>query len=416
MDYFKSKRLILDTEIYNITAKCLFGLEEILKNEIESIGGEIAEVRSRAVSYRGDKSILYKSNLYLRTALRVLVPLKSFKATNEKDIYSNAYDIEWENYLNLSSTFAVDSVLHSKHFNHANYLALKTKDAVADRLRKIYGARPDVNPANPDLRINLYVSGDDAVLSLDSSGKSLHKRGWRISQNDAPLNETLAAGMVILSGWDGESVLYDPMTGSGTIAMEAAAIASGYPPGLNTQFAFTKFPDFDKQLWEKIHDEASANIQKKGIIIYSSDIDKKSLAITRKNFLHSGFNHMIRLYHKDFFELHPDTNSGVVIMNPPYGERMEGGVLTQFYKDIGDTLKQNWQGFEVWIITAGAEALKNVGLHANKKYSLMNGTFECKYVKYNMYSGSIKSKYTNNTESESKIETEQRTKPNRKYE
>ena len=380
---------------FEIVVKTMQGLEDVLIQELQALGIEEITKHKRAVSFNGNLEKLYKANLYCRTAIRVLVPIYKFQLQNENELYRGIQQIDWNEYLTNSDTLAVDSAVHSPYFNHSNYVSLKTKDAIVDQFRDRFGKRPSVELDNPDLRINIHINDNQCEVLLDSSGYSLHKRGYRINQNAAPLNEALAAGMILLSGWQKDCDFYDPMCGSGTILMEAATFARNIAPGKNRSFGFMKFKNYDKELWKKLHQEAIDNETDFQYNIYGSDISDKSIYISKNNIIHSGFDDYIKLEKVAFEKLTPKGKKGLIIMNPPYGERIEKDELFYFYELIGDTLKQKFAGFNCFILGGNLEAFKYIGLKPARKFTLFNGKIECKYQKFELYRGSKKAKYQN---------------------
>jgi putative N6-adenine-specific DNA methylase len=375
----------------NLTAKTFQGLEEVLAKELEEIGAWNIKILRRAVSYDANKEILYKSNLHLRTALRILQPISSFTARNEAELYKNVYDYNWTELLKNTQTFAVDAVTYGEIFTHSKFAALKTKDAIADHFRNKQGQRPNVDIENPDLMVNVHIAGDKVTISIDSSGDSLHKRGYRAGNHKAPINEVLAAGMILLSGWDKERPLIDPMCGTGTIVMEAAMIAANIPPGMNIkQFGFERWNNFDAELWKRIKEEANVKITQPRTKLLGSDIDSQSIDIARQGALDYKLKQYIKFEIADFNSLTPDWKNGFIITNPPYGERMRPNDIITLYKNFGNTLKRNFAGYQAWVISSNIEALKNVGLKPSKKLSLFNGSIECKYECFNLYDGSLK--------------------------
>jgi putative N6-adenine-specific DNA methylase len=379
---------------FEIIAKTLPGLENILAAEIDKINGHNVEIGTRMVKYYGDMEVLYRSNFELRTALRILMPIKSFKVRNEKDLYKYVKEIDWQKYIDNNKTLAVDSTVNSEYFNHTNYVALKTKDAIVDKLRDLTGARPSVNVDDPDLRINVHIFADDCTISLDSSGSSLHKRGWRQAQVDAPMNEVLAAGIVMLTGWDAEKTFIDAMCGSGTVTMEAAAIAINMPPGINRTFNFEKWNDFDDNLWRKIRKDARDSITAPKCDILAYDISKKAVNIAKANAETVELFKFIKFANKNFFDIKQYINDGIVFMNPPYGIRneTENEEIIDFYKRLGDKLKQDFSGFTAWVFSGSLGALKFVGLKPEKKIKLFNGMIECRLNKFNLFKGTWRDK------------------------
>jgi len=387
--------LLFDENNFEITGKTLAGLENLLAEDIASIGGTDIVVLKRAVSFRGDMELLYKANLHIATALKFLIPIHKFHCKNDKVLYEQAIQIEWEKFITPDMTIAVDSTINSDYFNHANYVALKVKDAIVDRMRLHFARRSDVDSSNPSVRINVYISGEDCIISLDSSGESLHKRGYRISQTDAPLNEVLAAGLVRLSGWTTENVLYDPMCGSGTIVTEAYLYASKTPPGFYRDFSFMKWKNYDHALWGRIKANAKKHTQVPETEIYASDISQRAIDTTLKNLSSIGLQNRIKLKKADFVSYTPNkTKELTIIMNPPYGERLDDDDDILFlYKQIGDKLKQTYKNSEAWIFSGNLTALKHVGLRHELQHILFNGPIECRFRKYQMYEGSRKRQY-----------------------
>ncbi len=376
-----------------MVARTLFGLEQVLADELRTLGAEQIQVLNRAVQFSGDMALMYEANLCLRSALSILCPLVTFKATNEDILYLKIRDINWRQFLNADSTFAIDTSVHSAYFTHSHYVALRAKDAIVDQFREETGIRPSVNVDDPDLQLNLHISNDTCTLSLDSSGDSLHRRGYRKGTNIAPLNEVLAAGMVLLSGWDGKSHFIDPMCGSGTIVIEAALFALNIPPGtLREKFGFMNWKTFDPALWKQIENKCISRIRTSGFEFIASDISGKSLNLAKDNIEAAGLTGKIKMIKKPFQELLPPRSDkgGIIIMNPPYGERMQKQAIDDFYKSIGDQLKSHYQGYKAWIISSNNNALKRIGLHASKRITLYNGPLECKFQKYELYEGSKK--------------------------
>lgn len=371
------------------------GLEHILSDELKNIGAIEPSILRRAVSFKADKEILYKANMYCRTALHILKPIETFIARNEQELYTKAMNIDWRNYLQLRQTFAFDFAVHSPYFQHSQYAALKTKDALADFFRQKTGARPSVNTQSPDVQFHLHISEDKVTISTDSSGQSLHKRGYRIPGHPAPLNEVLAAGLIYLSEWDKESSLTDLMCGSGTILIEAALMAQQiYPCLLRNKYAFQNWEDYDAQLFSHLMLSAQQNMLSKNIIINGSDINEKTIYFAKQNAEKAGLKNEINFSVNNFKDIRPNANSGTIIMNPPYGERLEEKNISDFYKMMGDTFKNNYSGYTVWVLSANKEALKSFGLRPSKKITLFNGPLECKFLKFELYSGSRKSKYS----------------------
>jgi putative N6-adenine-specific DNA methylase len=369
----------------------MHGLEPVLAEELIALGATGIRPLKRAIAFDGDKRLLYRANYELRTALRILEPIASFSAYNERDYYKAVREIDWSRYLGVSDTLAVDAIAQGEVFTHSQYVGLLTKDAVVDQFRDKYHRRPNVNTANPHLRINVHVQGTHVDINLDASGDSLHKRGYRRDTVEAPLNEVLAAGMVKLSGWNGLGPFVDPMCGSGTIAIEAALLATNTPPQYRReQFGFFKWPDFDEKLWQQVVREAEQTKKTLEFPIMASDIDSRARNATGVNVMTAGLEDLIQLDKIAFEKLSPPELSGTLITNPPYDERMKVEAIAMFYKSIGDRFKQNWSGWNAWLISSNREALKCVGLRPSKRITLFNGALECSFQKFEMYEGSRK--------------------------
>ena len=377
-----------------LIAKTFLGLEEVLADEIRAIGGEDVEVLNRAVRFYGTQETMYRANFQLRTALRILKPIFSFKARNEDEWYGNARKFEWTSIMELSQRFAVDSVVNSDVFTHSRYVALKLKDAIVDQFRDKYGRRPFVDPVKPQIRIHIHVSNDECTISLDSSGESLHRRGYRIGQEIAPINEVLAAGLIKLSGWDEKTPLIDPMCGSGTILIEAALMANGTPPGVfRKEFGFENWPDFDSDLMQTIYNDDSMEHESEASIL-GLDISRSAVEIAFDNLKNAGLHNMVDLKVMSFFDyVPPVSDNAFVITNPPYGERLKKEQIDKFYKEMSDRFKQHYSGYDVWLISSNFEALKSFGLRPSATTSLNNGGLDCKFMHYEMYRGSKKTKY-----------------------
>ncbi len=373
-------------------AKTLQGLEQLLANELIGIGAENVEIQKRSVKFEGDTEILYKANFHCRTAIRILKPIHHFTARNEDELYGLARKFDWTSIMDLSHKFAVDSVVNSEFFTHSHFVSLRIKDAIADHFRDRYGKRPFVDPKKPQIHINIHISGQECTLLLDSSGESLHKRGYRLNQVLAPLNEVLAAGLIMLTGWDGKTPFIDPMCGSGTILIEAALIARGIAPGVfRKEFGFEHWFDFDKALLEKVFNDESFERDIDPIII-GADISKGAIEVAKENVRNSGLQKLINIEAKSIFDLTPPSTPGIVLTNPPYGERLKKEQIEVFYQQLGDCFKQRFTNFDIWILSGNKDAMKSFGLHPSKTYSLVNGSIECKYQRFNIYEGSKKNK------------------------
>lgn len=377
-------------EKYEMVATTLTGLEQTLAAEIKELGGERVKVLKRAVSYAGTDALLYKSNLALRTALRVLVPLTEFSAGNEEQLYHGIKNFPWEDIFSLKQTFAIDAVVGGTVFRHSQYAALKSKDAIVDRFRQQYGERPGVDPKNPDIYLNIRIFDHKVTVSIDSTGVSLDRRGYRKVSNEAPINEVLAAGILLMSGWKSSQPLVDPMAGSGTFGIEAALIGTDTPPGINRTFAFQRWNEYYANLFESIKSELSKNIKETDLKIFSRDILAKNIDIISQNAENAGMDEHLSIKKEDFFESFPKEPGGVVVINPPYGERLQMADVESFYKNLGDTLKQRYEGYDAWVISSDFNALKAIGLKASFRADLMNGGLPAKLVKYEMYRGSMR--------------------------
>jgi putative N6-adenine-specific DNA methylase len=372
---------------FKMIATTFLGLEEVLAGELLKLGAKNVDVHNRAVSFYGDEGFMYKANICLRTALRVLKPITSGIVHNEDELYDEVNKIDWTKFLRVDQTLAVKAVLNTENFNHNHYVGQKCKDAIVDQFREKMGKRPSVDKDNPDFSLYVFIFKDKIELMLDSSGVPLYKRGYREDTNLAPLNEALAAGLVLLSGWDGRTPLYDPMCGAGTIVIEAALIAANIPPGYFRQsYCFKNWPGFDEELFEKIYETSISKINDKMPKILGTDISPNVLKKARENAESARVGDMISFLQADFFE----TNFGLekkytIITNPPYGERMSKDNLFELYKKTGDTFKHKYKGSNAWIISASMEAFKHVGLKTSRKITLYNGGLPCKFCKYELY-------------------------------
>jgi len=377
---------------FKMVAKTLYGLEEVLAQELRKLGASGVEIGTRVVSFEGDTGFMYKANLCCRTAIKILKPVTGFNVFNEDDIYNKVKAIPWEKYMDANGSLAVDATVHSKQFTHSQYVALKTKDAIVDRFREKEGIRPDVDLDHPTLRINVHIDRNICTISLDSSGQSLHKRGYKSEATIAPINEVLAAGMIMLSGWSGQCDFMDPMCGSGTIVAEAAMIACNIPPNLNKdEFGFETWPDFDVDLYELIENAALKKIKDYHFNIYASDKDGIALKKAKQNIKNANLDEFITFQQADFFETQKEKERSLYVMfNPPYDERLSIDNIAHFYGQIGNTLKRNYPDTQAWMITSNLEALKSVGLRPSKKIKLFNGQLESKFVRYDIYQGSKK--------------------------
>ena len=377
-----------------MVAKTLFGFEDLLEKELIQLGAVNLKQGVRSVSFEGDKGFMYKANLALRTAIKILKPIHSFRLKTEQDLYDQIYKMPWENYMKNSGTLAVSSTLNSDVFTHSQYISLKTKDAIVDRFRDQTGERPNIDLRFPDLKINIHIDRNVCNVSLDTSGESLHKRGYKTATNIAPINEVLAAGLIMLSGWDGQTDFMDPMCGSGTMLVEAAMIACNIPPNLmRKEFAFERWEDWDVELFEKIEESLLKKTRDFHHRILGFDKSPSAVAKAIENTKSAHLDEFITIKHEDFFKTQKGGDKKLhMVFNPPYGERLDID-MENFYKNIGDTLKQNYPGTTAWFITSNLEALKHVGLRPSRRIKLFNAKLESKLVKYDIYEGSKKAKF-----------------------
>jgi putative N6-adenine-specific DNA methylase len=385
-----------------LVAKTIFGLEEIVAAELKDLGATDIELHNRAVSFRGNLELIYKCNLCLGTALRILIPITRFEVENEQQLYSEMQKIDWEEYIGVDDTIAIDCVLNTELFNHSLYIAQKTKDAIVDRFREKYDKRPSVDLDKPVMRLHVHIFNNTCTVALDSSGESLHKRGYRDKTNLAPINEVLAAGLVRLSGWDKQSSFIDPMCGSGTILIEAALWACNIPPGYyRRDFGFMRWQRylaFDKQLWESTYETAIKNIISEVPEILGGEISHHVARKAKENIKRAKLGNVIHIRECNMVDFEAPEGSGVVIVNPPYGERMDKDNLNELYASIGDTFKKRFAGYDCWIISSNMDALKNVGLKSSRRIPVFNGQLECRFVKYQMYTGTKKVMKAKSTE------------------
>lgn len=379
---------------FKMVAKTMFGFEEILAKELRNLGAGNVVEGVRMVSFEGDTGFMYKANLCLRTAIKILKPIHSFYVKDESDLYKKIYAMDWSRYLNPEITFAIDATVNSENFTHSLYVSQKTKDAIVDKFRNTVGKRPNVDVKFPDLRINIHIQMNRCNVSLDTSGRSLHQRGYRTATNIAPINEVLAAGLLLLSGWDGQSHFLDPMCGSGTFLTEAAMIACNIPANINREeFAFEKWHDFDRELYDKIVESSLNKTREFHYKIIGYDKAPSAVQKAKDNVANANLSEYITVERKNFFESEKFSENHLhIVFNPPYGERLNIE-MEEFYGKIGDTLKQNYPGTDAWFITSNLEALKFVGLRPSRKIKVFNSHLESRFVKYIMYEGSKKAKY-----------------------
>lgn len=383
------------TKEFQMLAKTFKGLEQVLAKELIELGANNVQTERRAVSFTGDKRMLYTANFCLRTASRVLVPIATFKAKKTDDIYEQVKLLDWAQYMTAKNTFQIDATVYSDLFRHSQFITYRVKDAIVDWWMEHGGVRPSVQLTNPDLYLNVHIAGDTVTLSLDSSGESLHKRGYRVANTQAPINEALAAGMLLLAGWQGQSDFYDPMCGSGTLLIEAALIARNIAPGIYRKgFAFEKWANFDADLFEDIYsdDSRERDFQHK---IYGSDAGFYAVQVANKNIQSANLQRDIEVKQIRIEELKladQSTEGALVMMNPPYGERLsQDKNVLRLYQDIGTALKHQFSGATAWMISSNEEALKCVGLRPAKRIHLVNGDLDCLFNQYVLFKGDRKS-------------------------
>lgn len=373
---------------FAMIAKTMAGLEDVLAEELISLGADNLEMGNRMVSFEGDLALLYKANIHCRTALRILRPVYQFKAKTTDEIYKKVKAMNWYEHLTEDSTFAIDAITFSDYFTHSKFVAYRVKDAIADYFMQKTGKRPSVDVKNPDLLINFHIAHDKCTLSFDSSGESLHKRGYRVAQTEAPLNEVLAAGMILKTGWRGDSDFVDPMCGSGTLLIEAAMIAMNVPPGIYRQnFAFEKWKGFNADLFETIYnDDGGERVFEHKI--YGSDISEEAISIAAKNIKSAGVEKHIDLQIKPFEKYtEAPAENAILITNPPYGERIKPEDLFGLYEMIGERLKHVFMGYKVWILSYKKECFDKIGLKPSKKIQLVNGSLQCEFRRYDIFAG-----------------------------
>jgi putative N6-adenine-specific DNA methylase len=370
-----------------LLAKTFQGLEQILADELIALGANNVQLGKRAVSFEGDMKMVYKANYLCRYAIRILIPIYTFKAKTTDAFYAGIQKIDWSKYIDLDQTLAIDSVVFSRIFTHSQYISLKTKDAIVDQFRDKFGKRPDVKINQPDLHVNIYLLEDTVVVSLDSSGDTLNKRGYRLDALEAPINEVLAAGMLKIAKWDAKTDFFDPMCGSGTFLVEAAMYALNMPASyLRDYFSFKHWKDYDPKLWDEVVNEAKANTKEKlDIKIYGSDFSFQAMRIAERNIEAIRLEKYITLSRKDFFKTYVPLGT-LVMMNPPYDERMKIDDVGKFYSELGHYLKSHYQGSTVWVISSQKSALGNIPMRPSSTFPLFNGALECKFVKYEVFS------------------------------
>lgn len=377
---------------FEIVVKTFQGLEETLADEMTSLGLKDARPLRRAVSFRGNLEDVYKANYGLRTALKVLVPISQFNINSIENFNKTLREIPWPELFGPDNTMSIDSMIKTKLFDHSGYVSQLVKDAIVDRFRQETGARPSINNDSPDIGINVHIVENDCIVSLDSSGESLHKRGYRTQTNQAPINEVLAAGLIRLTGWNGQHDFIDFMCGSGTLLIEAAMMGLNIPPGLYRHgYCFENWSNYDPDLFEKMQE--AFHERKLTCNIIGSDISGRAVEIALANIRNASLEKWIKVSHTAFQKLPPNESPCTIMLNPPYGERLKMDDINTLYGHMGSKLKQDFTKATAWVISSNKEAIKYIGLHPTAKRTFLNGNIECKFLRFNMYQGSAKQKY-----------------------
>lgn len=374
---------------FELIAKTFQGLEEVLAQELIELGANNVAIGRRMVSFTGDKAMMYRANFCLRTAIRILMPVKHFKAKDADEVYAAVRNIDWSKYLDTNTTFAVDSVVFSTEFRHSKFVAYKVKDAIVDYFRDTTGERPNIRITNPDVKLNIHIADEDCTLSLDSSGESLHIRGYRVGSVEAPINEVLAAGLIKLTGWKYDTDFIDPFCGSGTLLIEAALMARNIYPGVfRKEFGFEKWKDFDRKLLDEIYNDDSQE-REFDHKIYGYDINLPAIEVATKNVKSAGVADIVVLKQQDFRKFTRPSENALIVTNPPYGERLTPPDLLNLYQHIGKVMKNEFSGGEAWIISSKQELFENIGLRASFKIQLFNGSLDCDFRKYQLFQGKL---------------------------
>ena len=380
----------MDTENLKIQIKTFFGLEAILAEEIKKLGGRNVELKNRAVNCEGDLGFLYKINYSARTALKILVPIDEFKAYNETKFYEKLFKFEWDDFMSVDQTFAIDSTVNSERFSHSQFMTFKMKDAIVDFFQNRYGKRPSIETRSPDIKFHLHIDRELVTISLDSSGDALFKRGYRREQGEASINEVLASGMLQLAGWDGKGNFLDPMCGSGTLLIEAAMIAMDLPAQIfRKRFGFQNWKNYDETLFNKIKEFRIERVREFHGKIVGYDIDGRMLDAADANIASAEMEDVIEVRRQDFFESKKELFPLLMVFNPPYDERISIND-DDFYKKIGDTFKTNYPNTLAWLISSDLDAPKKIGLRPSRKIKLFNGKLETRFLQYEMYEGTKK--------------------------
>ncbi len=375
---------------FELIAKTFQGLEEVLAEELTNLGANDVQIGRRMVSFSGDKEMMYRANFCLRTAIRILKPIKHFNAKDADEVYNQIKKINWEEYLDADKTFAVDAVVFSEEFRHSKFVAYKVKDAIVDYFKDLNGKRPSVRINKPDVLLNIHIAQNKCTLSLDSSGESLHRRGYRQEAVEAPLNEVLAAGMILMTGWHGQCDLIDPMCGSGTIPIEAALIARNIAPGVfRKEFAFERWKDFDQEMFDNIYNDDSQE-REFDHKVFGYDNNPQAHEIAINNVKAAGLSKEIILKLQPFQQFEQPKEKSVIVMNPPYGERISTRDLLGLYQMIGERLKHAFTDQDAWILSYREECFDQIGLKPSRKIPLFNGSLECEFRKYQIFGGKYK--------------------------
>ena len=370
-----------------MVAKTFGGLEEVLRDELIALGARNVEIGLRMVEFEGDLEMMYKANLCCRTALRILKPIYSFDASDPDELYDAVREIEWEQYLTPESTFAIDSTVHSQEFRHSKYVTYRVKDAIVDHFNDSVGRRPSIRIVGADLLLNVHISNRYVTISLDSSGEPLCKRGYRTEQTQAPINEVLAAGLILKTGWRGDTPLLDPMCGSGTFLIEAALIAANINPGIyRKNFAFEKWPDFDADLFADLYNDDEGE-RTPPMPIMGGDIDPEAVSITRKNIANARVGDFVQVKCQSISEWKDNPKEGLLVTNPPYGERLRPDKIEELYRLIGECLKKNFRGWHAWILGYKPELFDAIRLKSSVRYPILNGSLECSFREYVLFDG-----------------------------
>jgi len=372
---------------FEMIAKTFRGLEEVLATELVNIGANNVQLQRRAVSFTGDKALMYKANLCCRTASRILKPIVTFDASNPDEVYDQVKKINWSDYMDVDSTFVIDSTVFSEAFRHSKFVAYRVKDAIADWFMEKFERRPSVRLDGAQIMVNIHIAEQKCTLSLDSSGESLHKRGYRVAQTEAPLNEALAAGMLLMADWKGQSNFVDPMCGSGTLLIEAALIALNIPPGIyRSSFAFEKWKDFDEELFDALYNDDSYE-RPFNFKIYGSDNSPRAIKIAEQNIKSTGLSKYIELQVMPVQKLEAPAENCMIVTNPPYGERITSDDIYGLYASLGTTVKHKFAGSSVWVISSHEECLDKIGLKPTERIRLLNGSLDCWYCRYDIFAG-----------------------------